>query len=134
MQLYVKSDREWLYPDEAELGSAVYVGEALPLYTAAGSPSGIQLLAADVEGAVSVTDLTGGPVTEINLLRDVQVNYNTAEEMQGFGKNPFVYMERRAEVPKHCTRLAPFRVYDPYKPYEGELPQDGKIAFYLALP
>ena len=133
MQLYVKSDREWLYPDEAELGSAVYVGEALPLYTAAGSPSGIQLLAADVEGAVLVTDLTGGPVTEINLLRDVQVNYNTAEEMQGFGKNPFVYMERRAEVPKHCTRLAPFRVYDPYKPYEGELPQDGKIAFYLCF-
>lgn len=133
MELYIKSDREWLYPDEECLGSAPYAGQTISICTASGSPAGIQMLVTGATGRVHIDDPDGCPGFEVFLLRDVLVNYNTAEEMQGFGNHPFVYTERQAEAPPHCTRSAPFRVYDPFKPYEGESAKDGRLAFYLCF-
>lgn len=135
MNVFVKTDGEWLYPDEAELNTKPYDFESIELSAPLESLCGIQVLITDLSGDVSITDISVSdnlPV-KINVLREVCVNFNTAEEMEGFEKNPFVYANTPEPLPKHITRRAPFYVYDAYKPYEKEKPENGKIAFYIEI-
>ena len=132
MKIYLKPDSEWLYPDDNQ-GLSPYNGEKIELSAPMGSSCGIQFLAIGAFEEISVTDICGTLQSEINILREVTVNFNTAEEMEGFEKNPFVYSETPQPLPKHITRKAPFSVYDAYKPYENEKPVDGKIAFYISV-
>ncbi len=150
MRLYVKRETEWLYPDEPSLGTEWYHGELIELHTSAHSPVGFQLLAAGIEEALPADGrakqgascgilFDGGaePEMEINILRPVQVNFNTAEEAEGFDKKPFVYRKKPETLPKQCTRLAPFWVYDAYLPYEevsDGARLSGQQAFYLCFP
>ena len=134
MKLYVKRDIEWLYPDEDEIGTKEYKQEVIVLHTAKGSPTGFQLLVTDVEKSISVTDCGLGPKAEINILQEVLVNFNTAEVESGFGNKAFVYLEKQKSCPKQCTRIAPFWVYDAYKPYEGEKVILDRQAFYICFP
>lgn len=126
MNIYVKYDDQWLYPDESALGTAPYDGQTLQLCAPKGGICGIQLLA-DAAEELTVTAENAA----IMLLRQVTVQYNTADDVSsGFGDKPFVYTQPQAECPPHCTRVAPFQVYDPYVPYEGEKLQ-GKQAFFV---
>ena len=132
MNIYIKSDREWLYPDEDLCGSKQYANEKKELHTAIGSDTGFQLLVNGCEGALQVS-CEGEIKANVNILRDVLVNYNSTGEGSGFKDNRFVYHKPPHTLPLNCTRKAPFRVYDAYKPYEGEAPANGKIAFYICF-
>lgn len=133
MQIYLKSDNEWLYTDEDTIGTKPYNSQTVELLAPLHGICGLQFLVTDASGEISVTDIPGGLQSEINILREVTVNFNTAEEMEGFEKNPFVYEKTPEPLPKHITRKAPFCVYDAYKPYEGESPENGRIAFYISI-
>ena len=133
MQIYLKSDNEWLYTDEDILETAPYASGTVELAAPLWSNCGIQLLVTDAEDEISVTDISDNLISQINLLREVTVNFNTAEEMEGFEKNPFVYEATPEPIPEHITRKAPFLVYDAYKRFEGEKAQNGRIAFYIAI-
>ncbi len=132
MNIYLKNDGVWLFPDEEQLGTAPYNGEEVMLNTVLDSKVGVQILVA-ANDSVTVTDISGGTPATINLLRAVTVNFNTAEELKGFGNKAFVYPVTPEKLPPHCTRRAPFEVYDAYKPYCDEQPVDGKIAFYITF-
>lgn len=128
MKLYIKYDDQWLYPDECALGTAPYSGEVLQLYAAAGGSCGIQILAEDLNTGVCLE----ADHAQVYLLREVTVQYNTAEdETSGFEDKPFVHLKPQEVYPKHCTRKAPFQVYDAYCPFSGEKPKDGKQAFFI---
>lgn len=130
MKLYVKTDEQWLYPDEELLGTKEYDGTPLELHVAAGGACGIQLLATQLTEAVQLQ----AEDAQINLLREVTVQYNTAqEETSGFEDAPFVYAQPQKTCPPHCTRLAPFKVYDAFTPFTGQLPVEGKQAFFLTF-
>lgn len=127
MKIYVKHDDQWLYPDEAALGTAPYAGQVLQLYGPQGGTCGIQIL---VE-APEVTVWAEG--ASVYRLREVTVPYNTAAEgTTGFGDDPFVYPVVMPQCPLHCTRLAPFQVYDAYIPYDGQKLQ-GSQAFFVQM-
>ncbi len=132
MNIYLKNDGVWLFPDEEQLGTAPYNGEEIYISTVLDSPVGVQFLVTNADD-VSVTDISDGASLKLNILRAVTVNFNTAEELKGFGNKAFVYPETPEKLPPHCVRRAPYEVYDAYKPYCGEQPQDGKIAFYAAF-
>lgn len=132
MKIYLKSDSEWLYTDEDIIGTA-YDGKTVEISAPLNTDCGIQFLVSGVDDKVTVTDISGDLKSQINILRAVTVNFNTAEEMEGFEKNPFVYEKTPEPLPEHITRKAPFDVYDAYKPYEGEFPAGGKIAFYITV-
>lgn len=128
MKIYVKYDDQWLYPDEATLGTALYDGQAMPLHAPKGGACGIQILADELTDDVVVA----AENAQIMLLRPVTVQYNTAtDETTDFGDKPFVYLQPQGECPPHCTRIAPFQVYDPYVPYEGQKLQVEKQAFFV---
>ncbi|MGN0492144.1 MAG: DUF4091 domain-containing protein [Acutalibacteraceae bacterium] len=128
MNIYVKSDTEWLYPDDDLYTSEV--NRTVALYTAIGSDTGFQLLLTNLSGSVKLKS-EGAINSKINILRDVLVNYNSTAEEAGFGDDRFVYRNVPEKLPANCTRKAPFRVYDAFKPYEGEQPEDGRMAFYI---
>lgn len=130
MKLYVKCDDQWLYPDEDMLGTKTYDGAPLELHAAAGGACGIQLLAAELTGQVQCD----APDAEVFVLRAVTVQHNTADdEASGFEDAPFVYAKAQETCPPHCTRLAPFAVYDAFTPFAGQAPTDGKQAFFIRL-
>ena len=126
MKIYVKYDDQWLYPDEDALGTAPYAGQVLQLCAPKGGTCGIQIL-------VEAQNLTvSAESASVYLLREVTVPYNTAAEgTTGFGDDPFVYPVALEQCPSHCTRLAPFQVYDAYIPYDGQTLQGGKQAFFV---
>ena len=128
MKVYVKYDDQWLYPDEAALGTQPYQGQTLQLNTCVGGSCGIQILADELEQPVTIS----AEHAQIMLLRQVTVPYNTAvEETSGFDDAPFVYLQQQSQCPAHCTRLVPFQVYDPYIPYDGQPLQGEKQAFFV---
>lgn len=130
MKLYIKYDDQWLYPDECALGTAPYNGEVLQLHAAVGGSCGVQILADGLDGCVRVE----AENAQVYLLREVTVQYNTADdETSGFGDKPFVYLQQQAVCPPHCTRKAPFQVYDAYIPFAGQAPENGRQAFYVQL-
>ena len=133
MKIFLKTDNEWLYPDEEIIGGEPYNEEKIELSVPLLSECGVQFLVTDAESEISVTDISDNLQSQINILSAVTVNFNTAEEMEGFEKNPFVYDETPEPLPSHITRKAPFNVYDAFKPFEGEKPQNGKIAFYITV-
>lgn len=133
MKIYLKSDNEWLYTDEDKIGTEVYNSQTIEVSASLNTECGIQFLVTDANDKVTVTDISDDLKSQINILRAVTVNFNTAEEMEGFEKNPFVYENTPEPLPEHITRKAPFDVYDAFKPYDGEAPIDGKIAFYVTV-
>lgn len=130
MKLYVKHDDQWLYPDEQALGTAPYSGQLLQLHAAVGGSCGIQILADELSQGVTVEAKNA----RVYVLREVTVQYNTADdETSGFADAPFVYFQQQAACPPHCTRIAPFQVYDAYIPFDGQKPETGRQAFYVQL-
>jgi len=133
MKIFLKTDSEWLYPDEDFIGSKPYSAEKTEISAPLCEECSIQVLVTEAENEITVTDISENLDSQINVLREVTVNFNTAEEMEGFEKNPFVYNETPEPLPSHITRKAPFSVYDAYKPFEGEKPENGKMAFYITV-
>lgn len=130
MKIYVKYDDEWLYPDEKALGTAPYDEQPLQLWAPKGGICGIQILADELTCAPNI--MAQG--AEVMLLKAATVQYNTAtDDTTDFGDKPFVYIEHQKVCPSHCTRLAPFEVYDAYIPYEGQELSGNKQAFFVQL-
>lgn len=128
MNIYVKQDTEWLYPDDDLYTSEI--SGTVELHTAIGSDTGFQILLTNLSGDVKIS-FEGALKAKINILRDVLVNYNSTAEKAGFGDDRFVYRNGTRKLPANCTREAPFRVYDAFKPYEDERPENGRMAFYI---
>ena len=128
MKIYVKNDDIWLYPDEKTLGTAPYDGQPLQLWAPKGGICGVQILADELTEPVTIS----AEQSAVMLLREVTVQYNTAsDETTDFGDKPFVYIQKQEVCPPHCTRIAPFQVYDACLPYDGQPLQGSRQAFFV---
>lgn len=125
MKYSVYSASEWVFPD-AECSGA----HSVALHSARNANTGFQLKLTDIpeHTPISVSHPFGSPlVLEAYRLVDVMVEKNT-------GRVGFTWSESDGE-PEYVTRRAPFRVYDPIRPYRNgkEFAGAEASAFYFCF-
>ena len=81
MNIYVKSDCEWLYPDEDTLNTPQYNNSTIELNAFLGSAVGVQILLTNVSEALDIYVDSKLHTGEINILREVCVNFNTRDNV-----------------------------------------------------
>lgn len=121
MKYTVVSSAEFTYPDIFEYPSSSLSAD---LYSCRGSYATAQILFADLESEkfdVKISSLPTGVTAEIYTLKAIPVEQN-------------INIPEEKRLPHYPERIAPFYVYDCFKPYDGTLElTNGHGGVYIAL-